>query len=92
MNRLLSLLLLLPLLVLTQTAFGAEKPYEIIEDLVYSNPNGLPLLLDLYLPDVPPGEQLPVVVWVHGGGWTNRSREQNSWPSMAMRLPVLITD
>jgi acetyl esterase/lipase len=76
MNRLLSLLLLLPLLVLTQTAFGAEKPYEIIEDLVYSNPNGLPLLLDLYLPDVPPGEQLPVVVWVHGGGWKNGSKQK----------------
>jgi acetyl esterase/lipase len=37
-------------------------------DLVFSSPGGKPLLLDLYLP-FKKKEPLPVIVWLHGGGW-----------------------
>jgi acetyl esterase/lipase len=39
-----------------------------IESIVYSSPGGGPLLADLYLPEE---EQrpLPVIIWLHGGGW-----------------------
>ncbi len=37
-------------------------------DLVYASPHGKPLLADLYLPRQPPA-RLPVIVWLHGGGW-----------------------
>jgi acetyl esterase/lipase len=36
----------------------------------YSRPDGNPLTLDIYRPEVSFGE-LPVVVFVHGGGWKN---------------------
>jgi acetyl esterase/lipase len=43
-------------------------PVDKIADLVYSSPRGNPLLLDLYLPQ---GIErpLPVIIWLHGGGW-----------------------
>lgn len=37
-------------------------------DLVYTRPGGSPQLLDLYLPQGVAGP-LPVIVWLHGGGW-----------------------
>lgn len=47
---------------------------KVIKDLVYSNPKGSPQLLDLYLPKKATAP-LPVIVWVHGGGWLNGSKE-----------------
>ena len=41
---------------------------EIITDLVYAEINGRQLLADLYLPKVKK-EPLPVIIWLHGGGW-----------------------
>ncbi|ULT58218.1 alpha/beta hydrolase [Neobacillus drentensis] len=37
-------------------------------DLEFAAPNGKPLLLDLYLPIGTEGP-VPVIVWLHGGGW-----------------------
>jgi acetyl esterase/lipase len=46
-------------------------------DLEYAKPDGVSLKLDLYLPESEPGAggKLPVVVWVHGGGWLNGSKD-----------------
>lgn len=43
-------------------------PVDIVVDLVYATPGDRPLLLDLYLPQ---GIErpLPVIIWLHGGGW-----------------------
>lgn len=44
------------------------KKVKVIPDLVYISRNGAPLYVDLYLPEgfkTP----LPVIVWLHGGGW-----------------------
>jgi acetyl esterase/lipase len=43
-------------------------------DLEYGRADGKPLLLDLYLPLNPPAGKVPLVVWVHGGGWSAGSR------------------
>lgn len=37
-------------------------------DVEYANVDGVPLLLDLYLPATDNGPA-PVIVWIHGGGW-----------------------
>lgn len=46
-----------------------------LSNLEYSRPATGALLLDLYLPTTPPAKLLPVVLWFHGGGWKNGSKE-----------------
>lgn len=41
---------------------------ELIEGLVYAEPGGRPLHADLYLPKGS-GSDVPVILWLHGGGW-----------------------
>jgi acetyl esterase/lipase len=45
-----------------------DQSVEIIPDLVYADINGRQLLADLYLPKAAK-ESLPVIIWLHGGGW-----------------------
>jgi acetyl esterase/lipase len=40
----------------------------VIRDEIYSSPDGVPLKADLYIPAAG-ARPLPVVIWVHGGGW-----------------------
>jgi arylsulfatase A len=47
-----------------------------IRNLEYANPGGIrSLLLDLYLPTKEASKPLPVVMWIHGGGWSKGSKE-----------------
>ena len=46
---------------------------EVLNDIVYKEPFKRPLTLDLYRPARSKG-RLPVVIWVHGGGWLNGSK------------------
>jgi arylsulfatase A-like enzyme/dienelactone hydrolase len=46
-----------------------------IANLEYSRPDSGALLLDLFLPEKAPERPLPVVLWIHGGGWKNGSKE-----------------
>ena len=45
-----------------------------IRDLAYVEAGDPAQVLDLYLPEQRPAKPLPVVVWVHGGGWTGGSK------------------
>jgi acetyl esterase/lipase len=62
------LFLLFGLLLAGCAACGSGKSgVEITRNIVFSRPDGLPLALDLYVPKAE--KPLPVVVWIHGGGW-----------------------
>lgn len=45
-------------------------------DLIYAGRGGTALRLDLYLPAEKSESPLPVVVWIHGGGWINGSKDK----------------
>lgn len=50
---------------------------EVIRDIEFANVDGLSLKLDLYRPfDWADYVSTPVVIWVHGGGWKQGSRER----------------
>jgi acetyl esterase/lipase len=46
-----------------------------ISNIEYSRPSTGALLLDFYLPSTAPTKPLPVILWTHGGGWKNGSKE-----------------
>jgi len=48
---------------------------EIHKDLEYARPDGHPLALDLYIPvDAP--KPVPLVIYIHGGGWMSGSKSE----------------
>jgi acetyl esterase/lipase len=47
---------------------------EVLRDLEYAQVKGLSLKLDLYRPATKPSAPMPLVIWVHGGGWRNGSK------------------
>jgi len=42
--------------------------------LVYATPPTGELKLDLYLPPEPPAQPVPLLIWIHGGGWSEGGR------------------
>lgn len=56
---------------------------EIRYGLEYGRGGGRPLLLDLALPATRPAENLPAVVFIHGGGWKSADRS-NGTPLIAL--------
>lgn len=49
---------------------------EVVSDIEYANREGRSLTLDIYRPfDWADYNGLPVVIWIHGGGWVNGSKE-----------------
>ncbi|NNE91832.1 MAG: alpha/beta hydrolase [Verrucomicrobiales bacterium] len=81
--------LLLPVFfLLALTGFAQEKSspknkkapkiptgVRVIRDLEFAEHDGVSLKLDLYLPEkVDAKTALPVVIWIHGGGWKNGNK------------------
>lgn len=64
-------------LVISLGAIPVFGEPEAIKGIEYARPEGYSLEPDLYLPDRSEGEPSPVVVWVHGGGWKNGSKEKS---------------
>ena len=52
----------------------ATDSKRIIRDIEFAKPDGHSLKLDLYLPD-DRSKPVPIVIFVHGGGWKNGSRK-----------------
>ena len=60
---------------------NAERTIRVVADQVYSNAGDVPRLADLYLPSsiLSP---VPVVIWIHGGGW--RFGDRHLAPDLAL--------
>ena len=69
---------LLALGLLATSAYGAAtklpEGVEVVRDLEYAQPKGVSLKLDLYRPSAKPSAPMPLVIWVHGGGWRNGTK------------------
>lgn len=52
---------------------GAQTP-RVTRDIAYAEPRSERQLLDVYAPAS--GSNLPVVIWVHGGGWMRGSKQE----------------
>ncbi|HEU4893377.1 MAG TPA: alpha/beta hydrolase [Vicinamibacterales bacterium] len=53
---------------------GQQDPKVEIRTLTYATRDGVDLLLDLYLPPAPNRRPIPVIVFLHGGGWSGGTR------------------
>jgi acetyl esterase/lipase len=60
---------------------------QLTADITYATLNGRDLKLDLYAPKNKPAKPMPVVMWIHGGGWKGGSKNN---PNRA--LPILERD
>jgi acetyl esterase/lipase len=58
----------------THSAEAKDDATRVMRNIVYASPDGIPQKLDLYLPKNA-SKPLPVVMWVHGGGWKNGSKK-----------------
>ena len=69
---------LLAIVLLTASAYGAStkvpEGVKVVRDLEYAQVKGVSLKLDLYRPSAMPSAPMPLVIWVHGGGWRNGSK------------------
>lgn len=76
-------------MVLTSCGGYSRAPTEpagvrIIRGLTFATGDGKPLQLDLYLPETY-HQPLPIVVWLHGGGWMFGSRAGCPLAELALR-------
>ena len=55
----------------------APPTVTLLEDIKFGNAGGIPLYLHLALPKDTQGKALPVIVIVHGGGWSGGDRNSN---------------
>src|SRR5678815_702902 len=51
-----------------------QAPSVEMQTLTYASRDGRDLLLDLYLPQTPIRKPAPVIVFLHGGGWSGGTR------------------
>jgi acetyl esterase/lipase len=62
-------------LALAATAAAQPATVTVHRDLEYARPEGLPQRLDLYVPEG--AGPWPLLVWVHGGGWSGGDKALN---------------
>ena len=74
------------------TARGMErfKQYNSQTGIVYKTVNGETLDLALILPAVKRHEKSPVMLYIHGGGWTKGDKTIVFWPNFGETLDLLL--
>ena len=69
-------------LALVASASSALAGQRTLPDIEYARVDSISLRLDLYLPTPVPARPVPLVVWIHGGGWMSGSKEDCPAPSV----------
>ena len=65
-----------------------QKDFRVLSNLPYAGTQNPRQTLDLILPTYPSGKKkLPLIVWIHGGGWKNGDKRSGLSPH---RLPALV--
>lgn len=59
------------------------SPVTIVKDIEYGHGGGLPLYLDVYIPEIPILKPAPAVVYIHGGGWQSGDKYPSPVHSLA---------
>lgn len=83
MTRLKAVLTALILLMLAAHTSAADDRFKLppgvrqISDIVYATVGSTQLHMDIGLPEKMPDTPLPVVVWIHGGGWKTGTYKWN---------------
>lgn len=62
---------------LAQEALEVPEGVRVERGIRYATTPQQDLELDIYMPAETPGRALPLVVWIHGGGWRQGSRDRN---------------
>jgi len=61
------------------TSFAQPKPLpdnvELTRDVEYGKGGGRPLTMHILRPKKVPQDKMPVIVWIHGGGWEGGSKD-----------------
>ncbi|MDA7921626.1 alpha/beta hydrolase [Verrucomicrobiales bacterium] len=52
------------------------KGVKVEKNLVFATHDSIDLKLDLYLSEEKPSSPMPAVIWIHGGGWLNGSKDK----------------
>jgi acetyl esterase/lipase len=65
--------------------FPVNSTFQIIRDVEYGRGGGLPLYLDIYIPQKPIMKPMPAVVFIHGGGWQSGDKYPSQVQSIAQR-------
>ena len=55
--------------------------HRVLHDIEYATVDGTSLLLDLHLPSGPVENPVPLVLWVHGGGWRAGDKDPTRAPT-----------
>lgn len=75
MKKTLIILLLYPFILVGQKLdYANEFAYEIHRNLDYAGNGNIRQALDIYIPQNRISEELPLVVYIHGGGWQRGSK------------------
>jgi len=83
MNAPVAYLAIAALLSFASTAFAKEPPGTLaVRDIDYAGTGNARQKLDLYLPAKPAEKPLPLIVYIHGGGWEggNKAEPGILWP------------
>ncbi|MBW4891882.1 alpha/beta hydrolase [Mucilaginibacter sp. HMF5004] len=70
----------------------APGGYELHKDIVYTTAGNWQGRMDIYSPATTPKKALPLIIYIHGGGWVHGSKEEEKWFSIFFKKEYVIAN